>query len=29
MKPMSVVPLIMLLIIVLFLIFWLGGAFAR
>jgi hypothetical protein len=29
MKPMSVVPLIMLLIIVLFIIFWLGGAFAR
>jgi hypothetical protein len=29
MKPMSVVPLIMLLIIVLFVIFWLGGAFAR
>jgi hypothetical protein len=29
MKPMSVVPMIMLLIIVLFLIFWLGGAFAR
>jgi hypothetical protein len=29
MKPMSVVPMIMLLVIVLFLIFWLGGAFAR
>ena len=29
MKPMSVVPMILLLIIVLFLIFWLGGAFAR
>jgi hypothetical protein len=29
MKPMSVLPMILLLIIVLFLIFWLGGAFAR
>ena len=29
MKPMSVVPMIMLLVIVLLLIFWLGGAFAR
>ena len=29
MKPMSVVPMILLLIIVLFVIFWLGGAFAR
>ncbi|MEA3059359.1 MAG: hypothetical protein QOF05_1642 [Sphingomonadales bacterium] len=29
MKPMSVVPMILLLVIVLFLIFWLGGAFAR
>jgi hypothetical protein len=29
MKPINVFPMVMLLIVVLFVIFWLGGAFAR